>query len=201
MRIGAKHHVPKGSTALPRMDMRPIAQYPLAALASITSGVLANMLATQAERELSAFSAAHRWTAVMLVAAIAGFAALGVSRWTTWPIGPRRRYIRERFAYEVANRLQGTAEERQRSFYDLYRGRYISAPGWQIRLVEHPWKSERGCWICTGTEAGNNTLIRCTSASDLSDLRAGDEVRVKGYLVSGDEQRISVDSAVVRQVA
>jgi hypothetical protein len=111
--------------------------------------------------------------------------------------------IREKSAAEILVNLKGITLSYQ--FHEtveaLYLGRWTREPGWQVTVHDLPKKLPGGHWHCTLEEVGSGTLVFAVTVQDVSMLRRGDSVALRGRISQVSQlQYVSLEGAILREL-
>lgn len=116
-------------------------------------------------------------------------------------LAPQRVAIREKSAGEIIANLKGiTLSSRfHESVEQLYLGRWTREPGWHATVYKLPSRLSGGGWFCFFTEVGSGSLVAATTVQDVSTLRPGDSVTIRGRISDvGQLGSVSLEEAIVR---
>ena len=115
------------------------------------------------------------------------------------PPTTQRVYIREQSAAEILRHLKDvTLSSRfDERVQELYVGRWTREPGWQMTVLDLPTKHPQGWW-CGFIEVGSDTLVMASTVHDISTLRPGDSVTVRGRISDVRRRHVILEDAIVR---
>ena len=130
-----------------------------------------------------------------------GSSELATSNKATSALVLQRVTIREKSAAEILVNLKGiTLSSRFREIVEaLYLGRWTQEPGWQATVHDLPSKHPAGGWHCTLKEVDSGTAVFANTVQDISTLRPGDSVTVRGRIREVSQlDYVSIEDAIIR---
>ena len=114
---------------------------------------------------------------------------------------PPRLGVREKSAGEILGNLKETTKlshQFHEKAEEIYLGRWIPEPGWQVAVDDLPKKLPGGLWSCSFKEVGSGSLVWAETKQDISNLRRGNLVTVTGRISRVSELgSVSLEEAIL----